>query len=113
MKSYNKSHPELITSSSVHISNTPSPPQYINEVEVTNEEPVFQFSMGDIVYEAEVPAVSTEEVIASVAPTKWELPLTKNSKKTNRSKPKSPPKEIRYDNIRKFLFASLFSTNVI
>lgn len=53
--------------------------------------------MGDIVYEAEVPAVSTEEVIASVAPTKWDLTPKKNSKKTNRSKPKSPTKEIRYD----------------
>ncbi|XP_046438760.1 histone H2A deubiquitinase MYSM1-like [Daphnia pulex] len=95
VKSYIKSHPELITSSSVHISNTPSPPQFINEVEVTNEEPTFHFSMGDIVYEAEVPAVSTEEVIASVAPTKWDLTPTKNSKKTNRSKPKSPTKEIR------------------
>ncbi|KZS04394.1 Uncharacterized protein APZ42_032694 [Daphnia magna] len=95
VKSYIKSHPELITSSSVHISNTPSPPQFINEVEVANEESVFHFSMGDIVYEAEVPAVSTEEVIASVVATKWDCPPTKNSKKIIRSKPKSPPKEIR------------------
>lgn len=96
VKSYIKSHPELISSSSVHISNTPSPPQFINEVEVSNEDSVAHFSVGDIVYETEVPAVSMEEVIASVA-TSWELSSVKNGKKTNRSKPKTPSKDTKYD----------------
>lgn len=95
VKSYIKSHPELVSSSSVHISNTPSPPQFINEVEVSNEEPVSNFSMEDIVHETEVPAVSIEEVIASVTPT-WNASAMKNSKKLHRPKPKSPSKDIRY-----------------
>lgn len=96
MKSYIKSHPELISSSSVHISNTPSPPQFINEVEVTNEESITQFSVGDIVHEAEVPAVSMEEVIASVA-TSWDSVAVRNGKKTIRPKFKSSSKDIRYE----------------
>ena len=68
VKSYIKSHPELVSNASVHISNTPSPPQFVNEVEVANEEElVHPFAVGDIVHETEVPAVSMEEVIASVS----------------------------------------------
>lgn len=106
VKSYIKSHPELISSSSVHISNTPSPPQFINEVEVSNEESVSHFSVGDIVYEAEVPAVSMEEVIASVA-TSWELSSVKNGKKINRSKPKTPSKDMKYSSQNKFKYRLL------
>ena len=93
VKSYIKSHPELVSSSSVHISNTPSPPQFINEVEVSNEETVCHFfSVSDIVHEAEVPAVSIEEVIA----TGCESPPVKNGKKIIRLKPKPPSKDVRY-----------------
>lgn len=91
VKSYIKSHPELISNSSVHISNTPSPPHFVNEVEVSNDEFVHHFSVGDIVHETEVPAVSMEEVIASVS-TNWELSPAKSGKKTNGSKTKPPLK---------------------
>jgi len=64
VKSYIKSHPELV-SFPIHRSRTPSPPQFINEVEVANEETVTHFAVGDIVDEAEIPA-SIEEVIPSM-----------------------------------------------
>lgn len=51
--------------------------------------------MDDIVHEAEVPAVSMEEVIASVA-TGCEFATVKNGKKLIRSKPKSPSKDFKY-----------------
>ena len=67
-------------------SRTPSPPQFINEVEVTNEETsVAQFSVEDIVNEAEIPA-SMEEVIAT-ATTGWPSSTKKATNPTRTTPP--------------------------
>lgn len=89
VKSYIKSHPELITTLGVaQNSSTPPPPQFVHEVEVTNEEAVVHFSDGDIVNETEIPAASMEEVIASVTTTTLSWPSLNKNKEKKQGRPK-------------------------
>lgn len=95
VKSYIKSHPELMASSAAGAclppSGTPSPPQFINEVEVTNEESsAQQFSVEDIVNEAEIPA-SMEEVIATAASTTTTTTGQKGAGWSSPAKKAKPP----------------------
>lgn len=92
VKSYIKGHPELISNTVAHKSRTPSPPQFINEVEVTNEDTVVHFTMSDIVNEAEIPA-SMEEVIPGESITLGLGWSTSNHKvkKPNRPRPSIKP----------------------
>lgn len=98
VKSYIKSHPELIANPPVTnlVSGTPSPPQYEREVEIANAESATQFSPDDIVNEAEIPA-SMEEVIASVAttPSSWGWPAKRKWKKSNHPTVKSLTKNLK------------------
>ena len=98
VKSYIKSHPELITSPPTPslIPSMPSPPQYVNEVEITNAESNGQFSPDEIVNEAEIPA-SMEEVIASVAttPSSWGWTAKKKWKRPNPATVKSLTKTLK------------------
>jgi len=114
VKSYIKSHPELMASP-YPLSGTPSPPQFIHEVEVSQEEsslavPVHQvFSVEDIVNEAEIPA-SMEEVVSvatSYSDESWApLKMTSTIKKKNKVelplRTKSFPKLQRYAQKIKF-----------
>lgn len=89
VKSYIKSHPELIAGLCVAQSSvTPPPPQFVHEVEITNEEEVVPFSDGDIVNETEIPAASMEEVIASVTTTTLGWTSFKKEKKQVRPRDK-------------------------
>lgn len=91
VKSYIKSHPELMPASHVTLPSTPSPPQYVSEVEVSNEEPSApQFSVEDIVNEAEIPA-SMEEVIATVTTNTWSTSWTSLKNRDNNNKKKPTP----------------------
>lgn len=96
VKSYIKSHPDLIASVGVTQNcTTPPPPQYIQEVEVENEEAVIHFTDGDIVNETEIPAASIEEVIASVTTTTLNWTSMKKEKKQVKPRVKVK-KESRY-----------------
>ena len=89
VKSYVKSRPELLSISSHPSSCTLSPPQFINEVEVAASDDsmtiVTQYTMDEIVNEAEIPA-SMEEVIASVT-TGWPTSQTTSKSVVPRTKP--------------------------
>ena len=85
-----------LPAANLKVDSTPSPPQYISEVEISHDESTPRFSADEIVNEAEIPA-SMEEVIASVTTTSsgWGWPTKRKWKKSNHSTAKSLTKTLK------------------